>query len=181
MLLAAVTFILWTVIEGWSVALFNSMAVLLVACPCALGLATPLAAWAAIARCGSRRMVVRGGDVVERLAAVDTVVFDKTGTLTGSTSGLVDFLVASPELDEPFVRAVVDRVESEVGHPLAAAFRGLGGSERESLEVEAVQLLVEHKADVNARTLDGVTPTAAAEAIHHPEMVKFLRSHGGKE
>jgi hypothetical protein len=57
--------------------------VLVVACPCALGLATPTAVLVASSAAARRGLLVRGGDVVERLAGVDTLVLDKTGTLTG--------------------------------------------------------------------------------------------------
>ncbi len=58
--------------------------VLVVACPCALGLATPTAVLVASSAAARRGLLVRGGDVVERLAGVDTLVLDKTGTLTGA-------------------------------------------------------------------------------------------------
>lgn len=60
----------------------SAMAVLLIACPCALGLATPLAIWAAIGAASKHQVLIRHGDALERLAAVRTVFFDKTGTLS---------------------------------------------------------------------------------------------------
>lgn len=56
--------------------------VLVVACPCALGLATPTAVLVASSMAAKRGLLLRGGDVLERLAEIDTIVFDKTGTLT---------------------------------------------------------------------------------------------------
>ena len=63
-------------------ALINSVAVLIIACPCALGLATPMAILVATGRGAREGVVVRSAEALERLAAVDTVAFDKTGTLT---------------------------------------------------------------------------------------------------
>lgn len=66
----------------WDRALFIALAVAVIACPCALGFATPLAVWTAIARLREMGIAARSGDAVEKLAEIDTVVFDKTGTLT---------------------------------------------------------------------------------------------------
>src|SRR5262249_43073577 len=63
------TFAYWTffVSAGWEVALFNAMSVLLVTCPCAIGLATPIVIWSAIGRLAERGLIIRAGDAVERL------------------------------------------------------------------------------------------------------------------
>lgn len=66
----------------WDQALFIALAVAVIACPCALGFATPLAVWTAIARLRELGILARSGEAIERLAEIDTVVFDKTGTLT---------------------------------------------------------------------------------------------------
>lgn len=67
---------------SWERALLIALSVAVIACPCALGFATPLAVWTAIARLRELGIVARSGEAVERLAEIDTVVFDKTGTLT---------------------------------------------------------------------------------------------------
>ena len=87
---ACLTFTVWTVISGWQTGLFNAMSVLLVACPCALGLATPIVLWSALNRLAERGLVVRAGDLIERWSQVDSVYFDKTGTLTEDQFALVD-------------------------------------------------------------------------------------------
>ncbi len=135
--IATVTGIAWTAGAGWRAGLFNAMAVLLVACPCAFGLATPLAVWTAVGRLAARGIVLRGGDALERLAAVDTVVFDKTGTLTEAQASLLDFAVAGP--DPADVRAMVAAVERAGRHPVAAALAGIG--EAGSLQVEGLRIL----------------------------------------
>jgi len=66
----------------WDEALFPALAVAVVACPCALGFATPLAVWTAMARLREWGILTRSGETVEKLAEIDTVIFDKTGTLT---------------------------------------------------------------------------------------------------
>ena len=68
--------------RGSTLALFNTMAMLLVACPCALGFATPVSVWCAMSRLNKPGFLLKNGAAIEKLASIDTVVFDKTGTLT---------------------------------------------------------------------------------------------------
>lgn len=83
-ILAAATFAGWAIfsVAGWQVALLHAVAVLIITCPCALGLAVPVVQVVASGRLLKRGILLRSGDALERLAAIDTVVFDKTGTLT---------------------------------------------------------------------------------------------------
>lgn len=116
------TFVGWTWAAGWQVGLMNSLSVLLVACPCALGFALPLAIWHTLGSAARRGVVATGGEVVEELAAVDTVVLDKTGTLTASGQEVVDFVVR-PDLSRSDLRSMVAALEATSEHPLARAFR----------------------------------------------------------
>jgi P-type Cu2+ transporter len=81
-LLALITFALWVVSVGWEQALLNAVAVLIITCPCALGLAVPVVQIVASSSLMRRGIVLKSATALERLAEVDTVVFDKTGTLT---------------------------------------------------------------------------------------------------
>jgi len=121
------TFAFWTARSGWIVGVFNGLAVLLVACPCSMGLATPVAIWSTLERLARRGLVVHDSDLVERLARVDVAIFDKTGTLGHEELELVDFATAE-SVDRRRLRAEVAALESESGHPLARAFRGVAGS-----------------------------------------------------
>ncbi len=126
LVMAGLTLVGWTVLKGWEAGLFNAMAVLLVACPCALGLATPLALWVAVARLASRGLVVVSGDAVEVLSQVRAVVFDKTGTLTEPRTRLVDLVLAPPkDLSREDLLSILESVQRVSRHPVSAAFMGL--------------------------------------------------------
>jgi heavy metal translocating P-type ATPase len=81
-------------LSGWPEGLLAALAVVLIACPCALALATPLAVWAAMGRAARQGILFRSGEALERLAKVDTIRFDKTGTLTTGTPRVDDLHLA---------------------------------------------------------------------------------------
>ena len=142
LVMAGLTLIGWTWLEGWEAGLFNAMAVLLVACPCALGLATPLALWVAVARLASRGLVVVSGDAVEALSQVTAVVFDKTGTLTEPRTRLVDMVVAPPEgMSGRQLLAMVESVQRVSHHPVSEAFSGLAQGVVEPWVVAELEIL----------------------------------------
>lgn len=132
---AAATFGFWWRASGWQTGLFHGMSVLLVACPCAMGFATPLAVWSAITRLAALGLTVKSGETVEKLAGADTVVFDKTGTLTERRPRLAAFEAASGR-----VRRLVAATQRASGHPIAAAFEDLT-SEGELPRVTALRVL----------------------------------------
>jgi len=97
--LAALTFLGWLTVGGapWRDALITAIAVLIVTCPCALGLAVPVVQVITSGRLLRRGILVKSGTALERLAAVDTVVFDKTGTLTEGRMTPVDLGAITPK------------------------------------------------------------------------------------
>jgi heavy metal translocating P-type ATPase len=118
------TFVGWMFYASWDRALFNAMAVLLVACPCAAGLATPVAVWGGLAQLASFGLVARTGDFLDALARCDVVCLDKTGTL--STAALT---VRSWQIEPAFctrerwLKASVAAAEEGLRHPVAAALQ----------------------------------------------------------
>ena len=109
---------------GLLLSLKLAIAVLVVACPCALGLATPTAILVGTGVGAERGLLIRGGDSLERVHRVDTVVFDKTGTLTQGEPVVTDMWVAAtaPEAMTPsLLLQLAATVESGVRHPLATA------------------------------------------------------------
>ena len=100
-------------------ALLNAIAVLIVACPCALGLATPISVSVAMGQGARAGILFRNAEAIERMRDIDTVVVDKTGTLTLGRPALTDFLVAGLPEDEAL--ALVAGVEQLSEHPIALA------------------------------------------------------------
>jgi heavy metal translocating P-type ATPase len=121
------TFAYWTFLtpEGWESGLFNAMSVLLVACPCVIGLATPIVVWSALGRLAERGVIVRAGDAVERLAEVDRVMLDKTGTLTDDTLALLDIATTATGSERAELLGWLAVVQERSRHPVARPFAQL--------------------------------------------------------
>ncbi len=116
------TFVIWSLHGPWDRALFNAMAVLLVACPCAMGLATPVAVWGGLARLAAMGLVSRTGDILDALAKAETLYIDKTGTLSAEALVAREWRFA-PGFDDRarWLREAVALVESGLAHPIARA------------------------------------------------------------
>lgn len=119
------TFAAWGFRGEWVQGIFNGLAVLLVACPCALGLATPLAVWNTLTELAARGFVLRRPAHLERLASLGALAFDKTGTLTEDRVSLVDFVCHTAPFQRSQVLGWVIAIQQQSSHPIAAAFAGL--------------------------------------------------------
>lgn len=117
------TFVGWLVAPGvaWWEALFNAMAVLLVACPCALGLATPIAVWSGLLALSKRGLVSRSGALLDALTGADLWIFDKTGTLSEEDLAVGDVTWLDEPMDVDWLRAAVATLEEGLDHPVARA------------------------------------------------------------
>jgi Cu+-exporting ATPase len=123
LLVAALTFVAWAIAgppPKMSHALLNAVAVLIIACPCALGLATPMAIMVGTGRGALAGIFVKNAEALELLEKVDTVVVDKTGTLTEGKPRLTR-IVAAPGFDETQILRLAASIERSSEHPLAAA------------------------------------------------------------
>jgi Cu+-exporting ATPase len=103
-------------------ALMNAIAVLLISCPCAMGLATPTAVMVGVGRLARLGVLIRGGSTVERFAGIKRMVFDKTGTLTTGDLKVKNFVVASGA-DKEIVRSMIHTMEQYSSHPIAESIR----------------------------------------------------------
>lgn len=114
-----VTFAAWLHIQPER-AVDNAVAVLIVACPCALGLATPLAIAVAVGRAARRSILIKGGDVLQRLSTPGTIWLDKTGTLTQGRMRVVDWCGATTVSGRSLLTAVA-ALEQHSAHPVGRA------------------------------------------------------------
>jgi Cu+-exporting ATPase len=122
-LVSVITFIVWAIIgpePRLAYALVNAVAVLIIACPCALGLATPMSIMVGTGRGAQAGVLVRKAEALEVLEAVDTLVVDKTGTLTEGKPKLVTIRPVAAMSDSDLLRFAAS-VEQASEHPLAAA------------------------------------------------------------
>ena len=129
--LSAATFVGWVVQDGVSVgdALLHAIAVVIIACPCALGLATPAAIMAGTGRAAELGVLFKGGEVFERARDADVILLDKTGTVTEGMMSLTEVVPFGPDVDRDDVLSVAAAAESGSEHPIARAIV-LGASDR---------------------------------------------------
>ena len=131
--IALVTLAVWTFAAGDSArGLLSAVAVLIIACPCALGLATPTAIMVGTGRGADLGVLIKSVEVLERTRKVTTVVFDKTGTLTRGVMALTDVIVADG-IDETTVVARAAAAERDSEHPIGRAV--VAGAQERGVEV----------------------------------------------
>ena len=139
LLSAIVTFIIWGVFgpePRMAHALINAVAVLIIACPCALGLATPMSIMVATGKGATMGILFKNAEAIELLRKVDTLVVDKTGTLTEGKPKLVE-VEAVNGFDQQKLLRLAASLERGSEHPLAAAI--VGGAEERGIETAAVE------------------------------------------
>jgi len=137
LVIASLTFIVWAVLTNifsigvqtasmmsasnpWIIAIVAAVAVLVVACPCALGLATPTAIMVGTGKGAEQGILIKGGESLERIQAVRAVLLDKTGTITKGKPELTDVLAIASEQADEMLRLTAE-AEQGSEHPLAAA------------------------------------------------------------
>ncbi|HAL83148.1 MAG TPA: cadmium-translocating P-type ATPase [Mucilaginibacter sp.] len=119
-LIALLTFVItWLAAHTtMQVALMNAIAVLVISCPCAMGLATPTAVMVGLGRAAKNGILIKGGDTIEAVAHTKFVVFDKTGTLTTGKFRIND-IKAAGGVDLEVIRGVIVAIEERSNHPIA--------------------------------------------------------------
>lgn len=178
--LAAATFLGWLAFGlSWPEALMIAVTVLIITCPCALGLAIPAVQVVAASSLFRRKIMLKEGDALERLAETDIAVFDKTGTLT-----LPEPEILNPEALPPERRAEVGALAAASRHPLAQALaRALGGAPRtDDVHEERGQGLSTGQGEDAQRlgsvAFCGAEAEAAAVAAAHPGASLIAYRHG---
>ncbi len=105
--IALVAFLVHTIVFDLAQGILVGLAVTLIACPCALGIATPLAVWVALGQAARHQVLIRNGEILETLARVRSLFLDKTGTLTTGTSTVVDFVAQEETTPDAYKQALV--------------------------------------------------------------------------
>ncbi|MCJ7717281.1 MAG: heavy metal translocating P-type ATPase, partial [Anaerolineales bacterium] len=132
-LTALMTFLVWQFIvktdpalagSQFARAMLNAVAVLLIACPCAMGLATPTAVMVGTGRAAKKGILFKSGEALERAGAITTVVLDKTGTITKGIPAITDIILSdsnSEKITEDYLLQIAGSVENRSEHPLGDA------------------------------------------------------------
>jgi Cu+-exporting ATPase len=118
--IAVFTFIAWGVLVAWEAAFIPAVSVLVIACPCALGLATPTALMVGVGRAAGAGILIRNAEALEGAEKLDTLVLDKTGTLTRGEP-VVCGIFPEHGVDENRLLSIAASLEAKSGHPLARA------------------------------------------------------------
>ena len=166
-----ITFIVWAIFgpePAMTYALVNAIAVLIIACPCALGLATPMSIMVGTGKGAQNGVLIKNAEALESMEKVDTIVVDKTGTLTAGKPELTAIDVQVGQDEDEFL-ALVASVESASEHPLAEAI------------VRAAQersLIIPKATDFNSTTGEGVQAVVDGKkvAIGNSKLMESLNS-----
>jgi len=154
--IALMTFLVWGFFDGdWQVAILNAVAVLVIACPCALGLATPTAIMVGTGVAAQHGVLIKDAEALELAHAIKVVAFDKTGTLTEGRPKLLEVYPALGSVDDLLLLAASLQAGSE--HPIAKAF--LSAAQKQGL-----QLLPAH--DLKALAGRGVSAKVGDQQLY---------------
>ena len=195
--IAVVTFVVWASVgpePAMTYALVNAVAVLIIACPCALGLATPMSIMVATAKGAALGVLFKNAEAIEILRKVDTLVVDKTGTLTAGKPALVAVEPVSGG-DERHLLRLVASLERGSEHPLALAIvdgahaRGVSLSEASEFSsvtgqgvrgmVDGGEVVLGNAAMMAAASIDTEPLQSRAEALRQAgQTVMFVAAHG---
>jgi Cu+-exporting ATPase len=137
--IAVATFFAWGIFggeQGWQYGLINAVAVLIIACPCALGLATPMSIMVAMGKAATQGILFRDASAIENFRRLDTMIVDKTGTLTEGKPAS-EKAIATPGASENDVLRLAASVDQGSEHPLAAAI--VSAARNQGLELARVE------------------------------------------
>ena len=161
--LAVVTFIAWFLLAAEPVRAFAAaVAVLIIACPCAMGLAVPTAVMVATGKGAALGVLVKGGDALQRAADVDTVVLDKTGTVTAGAPVVTDVVRAAGAPDDARLWRAIAAVERASEHPVAAAI--VAEATRRQVPAAEVDAFRSHPGRGAEGTVDGLVVRVGSPA-----------------
>ena len=172
-LVAILAFVVWSIWgpePAMSFALVNAVAVLIIACPCALGLATPMSIMVGTGRGATAGVLVKNAEALELMEKIDTLVVDKTGTLTVGKPKLVAVVTAKGLVEEEVLRLAA-ALEKGSEHPLAEAI--VGGAEERGLDLPDSADFASHTGKGVSGTIDGRAVALGNKALMDEMGVDF--------
>ncbi|KAA3656848.1 MAG: cadmium-translocating P-type ATPase, partial [Calditrichaeota bacterium] len=157
--IAIITFIVWSLVgpePRMAYAIINAVAVLIIACPCALGLATPMSIMVATGKGAGSGVLFKNAEAIEIMRKVSTLVVDKTGTVTEGKPQLVSLVTVDPELSEERLLYFAASLEQGSEHPLATAI--VGGAKECQVNLDSAK-------DFNSFTGKGISGRVAGVEV----------------
>ena len=153
----------------WGTWVYQGLAVLVVGCPCALVISTPIAIVSAIGNAAKKGVRIKGGIYLEEMGTLKAIAFDKTGTLTKGVPVVTDYLLLNEKADEKELMAILTALENYSQHPLASAIM----RKAEEMHVSYTDIAVESFASLTGKGIQG-TVQGTTYYIGNPNLFKDL-------
>lgn len=154
---------------SWETWVYQGLAVLVVGCPCALVISTPISIVSAIGNAAKKGVLVKGGVYLEEMGALKAIAFDKTGTLTKGVPAVTDYNVLNKQIHEKELLSIITALEYRSQHPLASAI--MKKAEEENITYSDVQ--VEDFSSITGKGIKGIV-NGATYYIGSPKLFKEL-------
>lgn len=154
---------------SWETWVYQGLAVLVVGCPCALVISTPISIVSAIGNAAKKGVLVKGGVYLEEMGALKAIAFDKTGTLTKGVPAVTDYNVLNKQISEKELLSIITALEYRSQHPLASAI--MKKAEEENITYSDVQ--VEDFSSITGKGIKGIV-NGTTYYIGSPKLFKEL-------
>ncbi len=188
LVIAVATFVAWLVLNGTDgagvqAAFTAAVAVLIIACPCALGLATPTALLVGTGRAAQLGIVIKGPEILESTRRIDTIVLDKTGTVTQGAMAVTDVVPLADDVSAADILRFAGAVEAKSEHPIAKAIARAATATPSAPSAECTPLAVESASTTanSVHSAEGVEVRVGADGvvIGSDQVVDFVMAAGG--
>jgi len=154
---------------SWETWIYQGLAVLVVGCPCALVISTPISIVSAIGNAAKKGVLIKGGVYLEEMGSLKAIAFDKTGTLTKGVPVVTDFIVLNKQVNERELLSIITALEYRSQHPLASAI--MKKAEKETITYSNV--LVDDFSSITGKGIKGVV-NGTTYYIGSPKLFKEL-------
>ncbi|WP_395940885.1 MULTISPECIES: heavy metal translocating P-type ATPase [Bacillaceae] len=154
---------------GWETWIYQGLSVLVVGCPCALVISTPISIVSAIGNAAKKGVLIKGGIYLEEMGALKAIAFDKTGTLTKGVPVVTDFNVLNNKTDEKELLSIVTALEYRSQHPLASAIM----KKAEEVNISYSNVVVEDFSSITGKGITGKV-NGTSYYIGSPKLFKEL-------